>query len=68
MSADLQDLRRKLPRGPETKSALDAIVDQLAAATNSRGLHEKLVRLGWTSLSGQPLPWTHWIRRTAWNG
>jgi len=56
----LDDLRHDLPRGPEQKSALDRIVDQLTDATNSRGLHEKLVSLGWITPEGRERGWEHW--------
>ncbi len=61
MKIDLQNLR-ELPRGPEQKSLLDQIAEQLSVATNSTGLHEKLVRWGWVSPAGQPLSWHFWVR------
>jgi hypothetical protein len=57
---DLQDLRRELPRGPEPKSALDTIVEQLTAVTNSTGLHERLVSWGWVAPDGNSRTWDHW--------
>lgn len=60
MKTDLESLRATLPTGPTEVSALDRIVEQLSDATNSNGLHEKLVRWGWISPDGYPRTWRDW--------
>jgi hypothetical protein len=56
----LDDLRRELPRGPEPKSALDRIVEQLATATGYSALVDKLVTWGWQDEAGRSLTWERW--------
>jgi hypothetical protein len=61
VSVALQELRRKLPAGPSPRAiTFDSLVEQLSEATNSTGLHEKLVSWGWVDPAGRALPWNFW--------
>ena len=54
--AVVRDISRPKPLAvpaPEPKPAMVASVENL---------HDKLVRFGWISSSGQSLDWTHWNR------
>jgi len=63
MIADLQNLRRELPRGPEQLSALDRIVDALAESTGSNSLRGRLIDWGWIDETGRALSWYFWWGR-----